>query len=92
MSISEEETVHDKRILGYYHSLHYKMVIWWSPKDKCFLVELPELPGCTADGTTIIKAINMALKVKDMWLETAYIKRWEIPLPESLKEKPCEKR
>ncbi len=39
-----------------------------------------------ADGKTIIKAVNMALKVKDMWLETVYKEKWKIPLPESLEE------
>lgn len=80
-----------RKSLKYYQSLHYKMIIYYSPEDKCFLVELPELPGCMADGKTIIKAVNMALKVKDMWLETAYEEKWEIPLPKSLKEEPCEK-
>jgi len=74
------------KALKYYQSLHYKMIIFYSPEDKCFFVEFPELPGCLAEGKTIIKAVNMALKVKDMWLETAYESGCDMPLPESLKE------
>ena len=31
----------------------YEIVIWWSKEDNCYLAEVPELPGCMADGNTI---------------------------------------
>ena len=35
----------------------YEMIIYWSDRDKSFLVEVPELPGCMADGRTREEAI-----------------------------------
>ena len=76
-----------KKSLQYYQSLNYEMVIDYDYHEKYFVVLLPELPGCMADGTTIRKAINMALIVKNDWLETAYKEKWEIPLPKTLLDK-----
>ncbi len=30
----------------------YEMIIYWSDEDQAYLVEVPELPGCMADGVT----------------------------------------
>jgi predicted RNase H-like HicB family nuclease len=27
----------------------YELIIYWSKDDDCFVVEVPELPGCMAD-------------------------------------------
>ena len=35
------------------------------------MVEVPELPGCMADGATYIKAVTNAQQVIDEWIETA---------------------
>ncbi len=40
--------------------LKYEMVIYWSDEDKSFIVEVPELPGCMADGKTYCKAVSNA--------------------------------
>ncbi|GEM_PF-2110811 len=29
----------------------YEIIIYWSQKDKAFIAEAPELPGCMADET-----------------------------------------
>src|SRR5438067_13862140 len=31
-------------------STRYELIIYWSKDDDCFVVEVPELPGCMADG------------------------------------------
>ncbi len=31
----------------------YQMVIYWSDEDRSYIVEIPELPGCMADGKTL---------------------------------------
>ena len=30
----------------------YELVVWWSPEDELFVVDVPELPGCMAHGAT----------------------------------------
>ena len=30
----------------------YEIIIYWSDEDNAFIAEVPELPGCMADGAT----------------------------------------
>ena len=30
----------------------YEIILYWSEEDKAFIAEVPELPGCMAEGTT----------------------------------------
>jgi predicted RNase H-like HicB family nuclease len=59
----------------------YEMIIYWSEPDKSFLVEVPELPGCMADGETREEAIKNANEVIELWIETAKSLGREIPKP-----------
>ena len=59
----------------------YEMIIYWSEEDQSFVVEVPELPGCMADGPTYRKAVANAEKVIDEWIQTAYELGREIPVP-----------
>ena len=59
----------------------YEMIIYWSKQDKAFLVEVPELPGCMADGETREEAIKNANEVIELWIETARDLGREIPQP-----------
>ena len=59
----------------------YELIIYWSDEDNCFLVEVPELPGCMADGATYEEAIKNCLVVVDEWLQTAMDLGREIPQP-----------
>jgi predicted RNase H-like HicB family nuclease len=43
--------------------LKYEVIIYWSDEDSAFVAEVPELPGCMADGTTKAKALAAAEKV-----------------------------
>ena len=36
----------------------YKQVIYWSEEEHKFIVEVPELPGCMADGMTKAEALK----------------------------------
>lgn len=58
------------------------MIISWSELDGRFLVEVPELPGCVADGKTREEAIEMAETVISEWIETAKGLRRDIPEPQ----------
>jgi predicted RNase H-like HicB family nuclease len=57
----------------------YEMIIYWSQEDKAFLVEVPELPGCMADGKTREEAVKNANEVIGLWIETAKSLGREIP-------------
>jgi predicted RNase H-like HicB family nuclease len=38
----------------------YEIVIYWSDEDGCYLAEVPELPGCIADGASYQEALANA--------------------------------
>jgi predicted RNase H-like HicB family nuclease len=47
------------------------MIIYWSEADSAFIVEVPELPGCMADGQSYQEAVQNAEVIIQEWLETA---------------------
>ena len=49
----------------------YKLIIYWSKDDDSFVVEIPELPGCMADGQTYAEAVANAEIVINEWIEAA---------------------
>ena len=59
----------------------YQMNIFGNGEDKAFLVEVPELPGCMADGETREEAIKNANEVIRLWIETAKSLGRKIPKP-----------
>jgi predicted RNase H-like HicB family nuclease len=58
----------------------YEIILYWSDEDKSFLAEVPELPGCVADGPTLQGALANAEVVIAEWIETA--RELERPIPE----------
>ncbi len=60
---------------------NYQKIITWSAEDQAFIVEVPELPGCMADGKTQREAIANAEVIIDEWIETAKLRGWQIPKP-----------
>jgi len=59
----------------------YELIIYWSKQDKAFVVEVPELPGCMADGGTYEEALAKAQEVIQEWIETAKALGRPIPQP-----------
>jgi predicted RNase H-like HicB family nuclease len=59
----------------------YELIIYWSEEDGCYVVEVPELAGCMADGKTYEEAITNAQVIISEWIETARSLGREIPLP-----------
>jgi predicted RNase H-like HicB family nuclease len=58
----------------------YEIILYWSNEDQAYIAEVPELPGCKADGKTYQEAIAMAEVIIDEWIETA--KELGRPVPE----------
>lgn len=49
----------------------YEMIFYWSEQDKKFIVEVPELAGCMADGNTGVEALENVEIIISEWIETA---------------------
>ena len=61
--------------------IKYELIIYWSEVDQAFIVEVPELPGCAADGETYQEAVQNAEVVIQEWIETAEELGRPIPEP-----------
>ena len=59
----------------------YEIILYWSVEDNAFIAEVPELPGCAADGETRQEALSNAEIVIAEWLETARDLGRPIPEP-----------
>ena len=59
----------------------YEVIIYWSPEDGAFIAEVPELPGCAADGKTYRAALANVEVVIEEWIETARQLGRPIPQP-----------
>ena len=61
--------------------IKYELVVYWSEDDGAYIVDVPELSGCMADGKTYKEAIQNALVVIEEWMETARELGRSIPMP-----------
>lgn len=59
----------------------YELIIYWSDEDQAFIAEVPELPGCAADGATYGEAVSNAEVVIGEWIDTAIELGRPIPKP-----------
>ena len=59
----------------------YELIVFWSDEDDRYVVEVPELPGCMADGATYEEAVKNAQQIIFEWIETAESIGREIPQP-----------
>ncbi len=59
----------------------YEVILYWSDEDEAYIAEVPELPGCAADGATYEQALANARVVIAEWIETARDLGREIPEP-----------
>jgi len=57
------------------------MIIYWSEPDQSYLVEVPELVGCMADGKSYQEAVKNAEVVIQEWIDTALDLGREVPKP-----------
>ena len=59
----------------------YEIIIYWSEEDQVYIAEVPELPGCVADGLSHQDALASAQVVIEEWIETAKSLGRPIPQP-----------
>lgn len=58
----------------------YEVIIYWSAEDTAFIAEVPELPGCMADGATKQAALKNVDAIIEEWIAAA--KSLGRPIPE----------
>ena len=63
-------------------SINYELVIYWSEDDQAFLVDVPDLPGCMADGETYEAALANAQQVVEEWIQSAQELGRPVPEPQ----------
>jgi predicted RNase H-like HicB family nuclease len=59
----------------------YEVIIYWSEDDEAYVAEVPELPGCMADGSSYQNALANAEIVIQEWIDTATELGRPIPEP-----------
>lgn len=59
----------------------YEINIYWSQEDGCFLAEIPDLPGCIADGATEAEAHRNVRESAGRWIKMAQYMGREVPAP-----------
>ena len=60
--------------------VRYEVIIYWSAEDVAFIAEVPELPGCMADGSTYQEALANLEVIVQEWIATAT--ELDRPIPE----------
>ncbi len=59
----------------------YEIIMYWSEEDQAFIAEVPELPGCAADGASYLETLANLERVIEEWIETAQELGRPIPEP-----------
>jgi predicted RNase H-like HicB family nuclease len=59
----------------------YEIIIYWSEEDNAYIAEVPELPGCMADGETYQESLANAEQIINEWIDIAKERGRPIPEP-----------
>ncbi len=63
--------------------IRYPAKINYDRRDRCFLVQFPDLPGCVTYGGTLAEAKNNAREALTGYLESIDMRKIAIPEPSS---------
>ncbi len=61
--------------------MKYEVIIYWSEDDSAYVAQVPELPGCAADGASYAEALAHVETVIAEWIETARSLGRPVPAP-----------
>ena len=61
--------------------MKYEIILYWSQDDNAYIAEVPELPGCMADGPTAGEALHNVERIAQEWIETAREMGRPVPVP-----------
>lgn len=59
----------------------YEVILYWSDDDDAYIAEVPELPGCAADGATYAQALANVETIIAEWVDSARTLGRAIPEP-----------
>jgi predicted RNase H-like HicB family nuclease len=59
----------------------YEIIIYWSEEDQACIAEVPEVPGCAADGGTYHEVLSNVKVIIQEWIETAMELGYATPEP-----------
>ncbi len=62
-------------------NIRYEIILFGAKRNQAFIAEVPELPGCTADGATYQEALANAEVTIRGWIESARELRRAVPEP-----------
>ena len=73
----------EEKDLEYYLNLNYPYTIEEEKEDgeKVYVAEIPDLPGCGAQGNTLEEARKNLEKAKEIWIEESWNRKLSIPEP-----------
>ena len=77
--MSQKKNV-ERESLEFYLNLNYPVTLHRDP-DGGYVVEIKELPGCITQGETLEEALDEIEEARSLWIETAYDRGDDIPLP-----------
>jgi predicted RNase H-like HicB family nuclease len=60
---------------------NYPITLFYSPEDKGYIADIPDLKYCSAFGDTPSEALEEVLKAKELWMEAARLDNRKIPKP-----------
>lgn len=69
----------------------YAISIFHDDKDGDYIAVVPDLKGCSAFGDTPEEALREVLVAKELWLETARERGYDIPEPRYRPPEPVKK-
>jgi len=59
----------------------YETIIFRSTEDNAFVAEVPELPGCMADGSSYQETLSNAETIIQEWIDAAEELGRSVPQP-----------
>jgi predicted RNase H-like HicB family nuclease len=62
----------------------YPIKLFYSTEDEGYIAVVPDLPGCSAFGTTEAEALKEVRIAQELWLKAARKDRRAIPKPSSI--------
>jgi predicted RNase H-like HicB family nuclease len=62
-------------------SHRYHINLFYSPEDRCYIADIPDLKHCSAHGETPQEALREVLMAQELWMESAREQQRRVPRP-----------